>query len=271
MGNNKKEILIDFLLAILLSVTIFITKLLLGVGDGTIYVVYVIVSIIFYVLIIKSLSHSYKKRYSQIDLIGDIGYRQGNVIFNHYLLPIQLLVVLPWYLYFGDHYRSILIVGLLSFLIYLLYFINLRAYFKNNYKLEHKTHFIYDLLNILCYLFFLYVLLSFVNYFGISRQIGIVYLVITEIFFYFVCFNRYFVRIIKKLLIISILLITFNIAIIILFNFPFLKIIILTIGSYINFIIFSRKYLQQEYKLDKQDYFESLLIQAFSLGFAFII
>ena len=41
--------------------------------------------------------------------------------------------------------------------------------------------------------------------------------------------------------------------------------------NYINFIIFNRKYLQQNYKLDKNDYSESLLIQMFSLGFSLII
>ena len=232
---------------------------------------FVLASVLLYLFLIKILSFSHKKNYSQINLIKTFDYRQDNIIFNHYLLPILLLIILPLYLFFTNHYQTDLIISVLSFVIYFLYFTNLRAFYKNNFKLEHNTHFIYDLLNIINYFFFIYVLLSFIEYFNILRFLGLIFIVVTEIFFYFICFNRYFERLIKRLFIIGSILIIFNFLIILIFNLPFLKIIVLTIGSYINFIICNRKYLQQDYKFDKNDYSESLLIQMFSLGFALII
>jgi hypothetical protein len=178
---------------------------------------------------------------------------------------------MPWYLFFTDHYRSFLITGVVSVSIYFLYFINLRAYFKNNFKLENKTHFVYDLLNVFNYLFFLYVLLSFANYFGLTRMISIAMIVMAEIFFYFICSTRYYERIIKKLLIIGIILIGFNILVIAIFDFSFLKILVLTMGSYINYIIFNKKYLHKDYSIDRKDYSEGILIQIISLVFAFLI
>lgn len=266
-----KEILFDVLIATVISSILFLAKYVLVNSEIYNYLLYILICILTYLGIIKLLSYSYKKTYSQINLINPFSYRQDSVLFNHYLLPILLIFVLPLYLFFSNHYQSDLIICFLSFVIYFLYFTNLRAFFKNNYKVEHKTHFIYDVLNILNYFFSLYVLLSFVGYFGIQRGFELVFLIILEIFFYFICFTRYYERIIKKLFIIGLTLICFNFLIILVFNFPILKILILTIGSYINFILFNRKYLQQDYKLDKGDYKESLLIQIFSLGFALII
>lgn len=271
MSNKKKEVFFDILIATVVSSIIFLAKYILGSSELYVYIFYISTCILAYLLIIKLLSYSYIKTYSQIKLINTFSYRQDDVLFNHYILPILLLFILPLYLFYSNHYQSDLIVCILAFFIYFLYFTNLRAFFKNNFKVEHRTHFIYDVLNILNYFFSLYVLLSFANYFGMQRGFEFVFLILIEIFFYFICFTRYYERIIKRLFIIAFILICFNFIIILVFNFSILKILILTIGSYINFIVFCRKYLQQEYKLDKGDYKESLLIQIFSLGFALII
>ena len=271
MLNNQREVLFDVFLAIVVSTMIFISRLLLSYGEIYNYSLFVFVCILLYILIVKLLTYSYKKTYSQINLVKIFEYRQDSILFNHYLLPILLLLIIPLYLFLNNHYQSDIIVFLLACSIYFLHFTNLRSFFKSNFKLENKTHFIYDLLNILNYFFSIYVLLGFINYFNITRSLELFCLVLTEALFYYICFTRYYERIIKKLLIIASILIAFNFLIILIFNFSILKILVLTIGSYINFIIFNRKYLQQDYKLDKNDYSESLLIQMFSLGFALII
>jgi hypothetical protein len=115
------------------------------------------------------------------------------------------------------------------------------------------------------------VLLSFVNYFGLAGLINIALIVMAEIFFYFICSTRYYERIINKLLIIGIILIVFNILVIVIFDFSFLKILVLTMGSYINYIIFNKKYLHKDYSIDRKDLLDGILIQVISLVFAFLI
>ena len=197
--------------------------------------------------------------------------KKEHSIINHYFLPIILFITIPWYLFYSNRYESHFLFLGISVLVFIFYFVNLRAYFQNNHKLEVKTHFIYDLLNITNYLFTMFVLLSFHNYFGITGLVYILDILILEVVFYFVCSIRYYEELIPKLLYIGIGLILFNSLIIITLSFTLNKILIITLGSYVNYILLNRKYLHNGYSFTKRNILDAILIQIISIAFALIV
>lgn len=271
MENKIKTLIIDASATLFIVINIYFSEYLIRNYEFYIYLIFLGIGILMYVLLIYLLSSYYRKKYSQIALINLNTEKKEHGVINHYIFPILLFITIPWFLFYTNRYSSYLLYIFISAFIFVLYFINLRAYFQNNHKLETKTHFVYDLLNIINYLFTLFVLLSFHNYFGIKGFLLYFDIFLLEIVFYFVCSIRYFEELIPKLFRIGIGLILFNALIIILLNFSINKILIITLGSYVNYILLNRKYLYNGYLLKKKNIIDALLIQIISLGFALIV
>jgi len=271
MENKFKTVLIDVFASVFIVANIYFSEFLIKNNEFYIYLIFLALGILLYILLIYLLSNYYRKKYSQIALIDLKSEKKEHSIVNHYFFPILLFITIPWYLFYSNRYGSHYLLIAISIVIFIFYFVNLRAYFQNNHKLEVKTHFVYDLLNITNYLFTMFVLLSFHNYFGISGFLYFFDILILEIVFYFVCSIRYFEELIPKLLKVGIGLIIFNSLLIILLSFSLNKILIITLGSYVNFIILNRKYLHNGYVFNKKTILDAILIQIISTAFALIV
>jgi hypothetical protein len=84
----------------------------------------------------------------QLDLPEVKIYNRFTQAVFHWLVPISFLVVLLTFIYLNNQSSLILFFFALSFAFFFLFFVNMRAYYEDKFKLEAKTHFIYDVMKI---------------------------------------------------------------------------------------------------------------------------
>jgi len=70
-------------------------------------------------------------------------YKNSLELFYHFILPIIFFVDLCLFIYFNTVYLLIPLLLFFCFIIFLILFINIRAYFEDKFKIEIATHFVY--------------------------------------------------------------------------------------------------------------------------------
>lgn len=89
----------------------------------------------------------------QIDMPSINVYNLWGHLINHITLPILLFLSLSGFVYFNDD--DLIRIIAICFLVFinLILFINIRSYYEDEFKVEEKTRFVYDLIKLIIFFF----------------------------------------------------------------------------------------------------------------------
>jgi hypothetical protein len=85
-------------------------------------------------------------------------------LIQHFVLPISLFVSLISFLFFHQYLVVKYVFVAISFFAFWILFANIRAYYEDKFKIEIRTHYIYDLVSILTFFGLIDSFSNFVNY-----------------------------------------------------------------------------------------------------------
>ena len=113
-------------------------------------------------------------------------------LIHHLLLPSFIYIGLVGFVFFNSLRSIDLLIVTVSFLIFTVLFTNVRAYYEDKFQLEHSTHSIYDIINIISLFVFTDSILNLFNYFGMNLYFAAGIIVAMFLLFSVLVLMRYF-------------------------------------------------------------------------------
>lgn len=140
------------------SIYISITKLIKE-GNTSVFVIFSFLALFIFVSeIIIDYIHKNKKLEINFDVNDEVN--EASEILNKILLPFLLYTSLLGYTYYNFSGRFVLLIYLLIYMAFLLLFLNIRAFFELDLKLERNTNLVYDLIKFLIFYCFVDTILN---------------------------------------------------------------------------------------------------------------
>lgn len=100
----------------------------------------------------------------------DVKHRRAHWV-HHLVLPTILFLSFVLFILVNSQLNMLLFLVLLSFVLFSLTFINIKAYYERKYRIEKKTANIYDVISIASVYMLVYSLLVLTNFFGYNFMI----------------------------------------------------------------------------------------------------
>lgn len=107
--------------------------------------------VVFILLIENLLALIRRKREVEINLNMNDDFNELWHLFYKFLLPILYYISIVAFGFYNLYSTNILIIIALTFLTFLLLFINTKAFFQNIKQVESRTHYVYDLIKFLIF------------------------------------------------------------------------------------------------------------------------
>lgn len=107
--------------------------------------------VVFILLFENLLALIRRKREVEINLNMNDDFNELWHLFYKFLLPILYYISIVAFGYYNLYSTNILVILALTFLTFLLLFINTKAFFQNIKKVESRTHYVYDLIKFLIF------------------------------------------------------------------------------------------------------------------------
>jgi len=96
---------------------------------------------------------------------------------QHFVLPFSLFISIVMFIYFHNYVVIKWIILLCAFFLFWILFTNLRAFYEDKFKIEIKTHYIYDIISIISFFGLYDSVLNICNYWGQNLIITLLLLV----------------------------------------------------------------------------------------------
>lgn len=140
---------IFYSLAITVGIFISIQELYLY-NNITNFVAFSIAILLIYTL---ELFTSYQNKSSKVELNLDINddVNELSHLFHKIILPVILYLAIVGFGYYNYSSSFLLIILGITFLIFMILFVNTKAFLQNKISVEHKTHYVYDIIKILTF------------------------------------------------------------------------------------------------------------------------
>ncbi len=145
---------------------------------------YIVFSVILLGVLVVEVFLNYRKSVQvikQLDLPEVKIYNKFTQIVFHWFVPIGFLIVLLTFIYLNNQSSLILFFFGLSFAFFFIFFVNMRSYYEDKFKLEEKTHFIYDVMKIFTFFALANSILNISSGFEINFFITVALVSITSI------------------------------------------------------------------------------------------
>ncbi|MBN1331276.1 hypothetical protein JW978_00110 [Candidatus Dojkabacteria bacterium] len=139
IGQNTKQLL--FATIITLAITLIVNAKNSGNGNA-IYPAILLSSVILVIQVFVIYKRASQKL-KQLQIPAVNRYKDSLEIFYHFVLPIVFFIDLCLFIYFNTVYLLTPVLLIFCFIVFLVLFINIRAYFEDKFKIELSTHFIY--------------------------------------------------------------------------------------------------------------------------------
>jgi len=120
--------------------------------------------------------------------------------FNHLVTPLLFYLSSAYFIYFNEDPILNLVTIIILFFIFFVFFVNIKSYYKDDFKEELKTNYIYDALKLFIYFYSINIVLSFSQLNNFSIQIvGILIFLISFIIGIFITAKEIFFNFSAKL------------------------------------------------------------------------
>jgi hypothetical protein len=115
-----------------------------------------------------------RKVLSQMEIPQVDSYTKASQIIHHLVLPSILYISYLGIIYFYQLSIPKLVIFFFSFFTFTLLFINVRAYYEDKFKLEEKTHYIFDIIKFIIFFQLTSTFLKIQTYFNISELYAVI-------------------------------------------------------------------------------------------------
>jgi len=114
---------------------------------------FVIFSILVFTIYLVELLINWVSKSSKVEINFDLedDVNELNHLFHKILLPITFYITLIGFGYYNITNHSLIIMLIIIFITFFILFVNIRAFFQHKLTLEHKTHYIYDIIKFLIF------------------------------------------------------------------------------------------------------------------------
>jgi len=260
MKNNVLSKIFIYIVSFFMICNIYFTYHLLRNKQEQFASFLIILNSCFFIFCIFIFSKILQKRFNQIFLIPIRAERHHHIL-NHYFLPLLFLLILPIFWSFYNFDFVIIISSVFSYFLLIALFYNLNYFYIHNFKLEAKTHIVYDMINICVFILVNIVVFNIFTYTIPTILFKVLSIVVINSLFYLFVMTRYFTKLIRKVFFIGIIFIVLDLFVIVLFNNDLFRSLIFLSGTFVNFLLSNRKYFANEYIYYKKDYKEILIYQ----------
>ncbi len=178
LKNNRRGIFYGFFVSIGLM---FVLDLLITAGLNYFLVGSAILFLIFVTEILTSKLYS-KKILTQMEIPQVDTYSRLSQLTHHIVLPTILYLSCLGIVYFYHLTLPKYFFFFICFFIFSLLFINIRAYYEDKFKLEERTHYIYDIIKFVTFFQFANTFLEIRNYFSFDKVIIYILIGFTALF-----------------------------------------------------------------------------------------
>ncbi|MDD3647352.1 MAG: hypothetical protein PHS44_02525 [Candidatus Dojkabacteria bacterium] len=108
----------------------------------------------------------------QVDLPTINVYSLWSHILNHIMLPVLLLLSVSGFIFFHrDDLVRVIVIVLVS-IVFVTLFINIRSYYEDEFRVEEKTRYIYEIMKLVIFFFGLNLVISIEVFWGIDIWIS---------------------------------------------------------------------------------------------------
>ncbi|MBN1915990.1 hypothetical protein JW796_03290 [Candidatus Dojkabacteria bacterium] len=160
--NNRRGIFYGFFISIGL---IFLVELMINLEQKLFFIASIILYLVFVFEVLTSQIYS-KKILAQMEIPQVDTYSKFSQFTHHLLLPTALYMSCLGIIYYYHLTLPKYFFFFICFFIFTLMFINIRAYYEDKFKLEERTHYIYDIIKFITFFQLTNTILETINYFG---------------------------------------------------------------------------------------------------------
>jgi hypothetical protein len=104
----------------------------------------------------------------QIDMPNINVYNLWGHLINHISLPLLLFFSLAGFVYFNDDDLVRIVAIFILTIVNLILFINIRSYYEDNFAIEEKTRYVYDLIKLIIFFFGVNLILHIRSFLGLQ-------------------------------------------------------------------------------------------------------
>lgn len=154
---NKRPIFYSLILSIGFCVLIFILEYNPEKN-------YFLGSVVLYIILMFEIYATWamgRKKLKQLEVPILDQYSQLTQVIMHYSLPSLAYWAIVGFIYTNTSFSISILLIIIIFILFLTLFINIRAYYLDKFRIEEKTHYIYDVLKLFIYFLIIYTLYIF--------------------------------------------------------------------------------------------------------------
>lgn len=140
---------------------------------------FLIFTLILYLVVLFEMYFTWfisKEKLKQFNLPLMSSYTKFKEFLHHLVLPSLLLFSLAGFIYFNNQLGLRIPLLIISFIVFLSLFVNLRAFYQDKFGLEQSTYYVYDIIEMIIFFSFTNFILHFVEINNLSSLLAVFFI-----------------------------------------------------------------------------------------------